>query len=193
MSKNRLEAFSDGVIAILITIMVLEFKVPAQTDWAGLLPLVPSLISYLLSFIMLGIYWNNHHHMIHSAASVNGRILWANLHLLFWLSLVPFVTAWVGEHNFAQIPVIALGAVLEMASIAYYFLAHSLVRHHGHDSEFAQALGGDIKGMASNILYPVGIGLTFVHPWCGFATYIGVAAVWFIPDRRFERFHVVKK
>jgi len=187
MSKTRLEAFSDGVIAILITIMVLEFKVPHETDWSGLIPLIPTAISYTLSFVMLGIYWNNHHHMIHSATSVNGRVLWANLHLLFWLSLVPFVTAWVGEHEFAQIPVIVQGAVMEMAGIAYYLLTRVLVAHQGQDSEFARALGGDFKGVLSVILYPAGIALTFLHPWLGFATYVVVAAIWFVPDRRFER------
>jgi len=187
MSKTRLEAFSDGVIAILITIMVLEFKVPHETDWSGLLPLLPTAISYVLSFVMLGIYWNNHHHMIHSATSVSGRVLWANLHLLFWLSLVPFVTAWVGEHDFAQIPVIAQGFVMEMAAVAYYQLAHALVAHHGRESEFARALGRDFKGVLSAILYPVGIALTFLHPWFGFATYVAVAVIWFVPDRRFEK------
>jgi len=193
MSKTRLEAFSDGVLAILITIMVLEFKVPQGTDWADLFPLVPAGISYALSFVMLGIYWNNHHHMIHSARSVDGRVLWANLHLLFWLSLVPFVTAWVGEHQFAQIPVIAQGAVMEMAGVAYYLLAHLLVAHHGRDSEFARALGRDFKGVVSVVLYPAGMALTFVHPWLGFGTYVLVAAIWFVPDGRFERKGVSKE
>jgi len=187
MTKNRLEAFSDGVIAILITIMVLEFKVPHETTWEALVPLVPTVISYLLSFIMVGIYWNNHHHMLHSATSVSGGVLWANLHLLFWLSLVPFVTAWVGEHEFAQIPVIAQGLVMEMAGIAYYLLSRTLVHHHGRESGFSQALGWDLKGILSMILYPTGIALTFIHPWLGFGAYTVVAAIWFIPDRRFEK------
>jgi uncharacterized membrane protein len=187
MTKTRLEAFSDGVIAILITIMVLEFKVPQSTEWSGLLPLIPTAISYALSFVMLGIYWNNHHHMLHSAHTVNGTALWANLHLLFWLSLMPFVTAWVGEHEFAQVPVVAQGIVFEMAGIAYFLLSRVLVAHHGWESEFARALGGDLKGILSMVIYPTGIGLTFVHPWLGFAAYVVVAALWFVPDRRFER------
>jgi len=161
--------------------------VPHETTWEALLPLVPTVISYLLSFIMVGIYWNNHHHMIHSATSINGRVLWANLHLLFWLSLIPFVTAWVGEHEFAQVPVVVQGVVMGMAGIAYYMLSHSLVRHHGRDSEFSRALGGDFKGTISVVLYPAGIALTFVHPWLGFAAYVVVALIWFIPDRRFEK------
>jgi len=189
MTKNRLEAFSDGVIAVVITIMVLEFKVPQETTWEALLPLIPTMISYALSFIMVGIYWNNHHHMIHSVTSVNGRVLWANLHLLFWLSLVPFATAWVGEHQFAQVPVVVQGVVFEMAGIAYYLLSHTLVHHHGRDSEFAQALGGDFKGVVSTLLYPTGIALSFVHPWLGFSAYVVVALIWFIPDRRFEKVH----
>jgi uncharacterized membrane protein len=186
MTKNRLEAFSDGVIAILITIMVLEFKVPRGTDWSELLPLVPTALSYALSFIMLGIYWNNHHHMLHSVSSVNGAVLWANLHLLFWLSLVPFVTAWVGEHEFAQVPVMAQGVVMELAGVAYFILTRALLAHQGRDSKFARALGRDAKGVASMVLYPLGIALTFWHPWFGFGAYVVVAMIWLVPDRRFE-------
>jgi uncharacterized membrane protein len=187
VSKNRLEAFSDGVIAIIITIMVLEFKVPQDTGWTALAPLVPSFLSYLLSFVMVGIYWNNHHHMVHSARSVDGLVLWANLHLLFWLSLLPFTTAWVGEHEFAKVPVVCQGIDFLGAGTAYFLLAKALARHHGHNSGFSQALGSDLKGMLSVVLYLTGIGLAFVHPWLGFGAYVLVAGVWFVPDRRFER------
>ena len=186
MTKGRLEAFSDGVLAIIITVMVLELKVPHGDTIAALKPVLPAFISYVLSFIYIGIYWNNHHHMLHAAHKVSGRVLWANSHLLFWLSLVPFVTNWMGENNFTTLPVILYGAVLFMAAIAYYILAHSLTNLHGKDSLFALALGSDFKGKISLLFYIVGISLTFIHPLIGFACYVLVAIVWFVPDRRFE-------
>lgn len=187
MGKGRLEAFSDGVIAIIITIMVLEMKVPHDgTDLASLKGLLPVFFSYVLSFVYIGIYWNNHHHMLHASHKVNGRVLWANLHLLFWLSLVPFVSGWMGENNFARWPVILYGVVLFMAAVAYYLLAHALTSHHGKDSALAKALGSDLKGKISLIIYAAGIGLCFINPWFGFALYVVVAVIWFIPDKRIE-------
>src|SRR5687768_3716891 len=186
MGKGRLEAFSDGVLAIIITIMVLEMKVPHGDSLASLKPLVPVFISYILSFIYIGIYWNNHHHMLHAAKQVNGRTLWANIHLLFWLSLIPFVTGWMGENNFTTLPVALYGIVLMMAGVAYYILAHSLIGLHGKNSTLAEAFGRDWKGILSVTFYAVGIGLSFIKPWLGFATYALVAAIWFIPDKRIE-------
>lgn len=186
MGKGRLEAFSDGVLAIIITIMVLEMKVPHGDSLASLKPLVPVFISYILSFIYIGIYWNNHHHMLHAAKLVNGRTLWANIHLLFWLSLVPFVTHWMGENNFTVWPVALYGIVLMMAGVAYYILAHSLIGLHGKNSTLAEAFGRDWKGISSVIIYAIGIGLSFIKPWLGFAMYVLVAAIWFIPDKRIE-------
>ncbi|HKZ67301.1 MAG TPA: TMEM175 family protein [Chitinophagaceae bacterium] len=186
MGKGRLEAFSDGVLAIIITIMVLEMKVPHGDSFASLKPLFPVFISYILSFIYIGIYWNNHHHMLHAAKQVNGKTLWANIHLLFWLSLIPFVTGWMGENNFTTLPVALYGMVLLMAAVAYYLLAHSLARLHGKNSTLAEALGNDWKGILSVLSYAVGIGLSFIKPWLGFATYALVAAIWFIPDKRIE-------
>jgi len=186
MGKGRLEAFSDGVLAIIITIMVLEMKVPHGNSFADLKPLLPVFLSYLLSFIYIGIYWNNHHHMLHAANKVNGTILWTNTHLLFWLSLVPFATAWMGENNFSRWPVVLYGIMLLMASIAYYFLAHALAAAHGKESTLAKAIGKDRKGMISTVIYIVGIILSFVHPYLGFGMYVVVAAIWFIPDRRIE-------
>jgi uncharacterized membrane protein len=186
MTKNRLEAFSDGVIAIIITIMVLELKIPHGDSWSSLKPLLPVIVSYILSFLNIGIYWNNHHHMIHAAHKVNGSILWANLHLLFWLSLVPFVTGWMGENNFKTIPVVLYGFVLLMAGIAYYILAHSLTSVHGKESSFAKALGSDTKGKISVLVYAVGIVLSFVHPMLGVLLYFLVSIMWLIPDKRFE-------
>ena len=187
MGKNRLEAFSDGVIAIIITIMVLEMKVPHGDDLAVLYPLLPVLISYALSFIYIGIYWNNHHHMLHAARHVNGPILWANLHLLFWLSLVPFVTGWMGENHFSAAPVALYGTVLLMAGIAYFILSRALIKHHGQDSPLAIALGTDFKGKASLVTYAVAVPLSFVNRWLAFGLYIAVAVIWFIPDRRIEK------
>jgi len=186
VSKARLEAFSDGVIAVIITIMVLEMKVPHGTDFESLGPLVPVFLSYVLSFVYTGIYWNNHHHMFHAVRQVNGSILWANMHLLFWLSLVPFVTGWVSENHFAPIPVALYGVVLLCAGAAYYLLAHCLGAVHGHDSDIARRLGDDFKGKISVVIYGIAIPLAFVQWWIAFALYIAVAVMWFVPDRRFE-------
>ncbi len=187
MGKGRLEAFSDGVLAIIITIMVLELKVPHGDDLTDLVPLVPVFISYVLSFIYLGIYWNNHHHMLHAVSKVNGTILWANLHLLFWLSLVPFVTGWMGENQFAARPVALYGAVLIMAAIAYFILSRALINHHGRDSALAKAVGKDFKGKVSVLIYAVAIASSFLNRWAAFGLYIFVALMWLIPDRRIER------
>jgi uncharacterized membrane protein len=186
MGKGRLEAFSDGVIAIIITIMVLELKVPHGGTLDTLLPLLPVFFSYVLSFIYVGIYWNNHHHMLHASTRVTGAVLWANLHLLFWLSLIPFVTGWMGENHFAMLPVALYGFVLLMCGLAYTLLARCLMTVHGKESALASALGKDGKGLLSVVLYLAGIGLSFVDPWFGFAVYVGVALMWFIPDRRIE-------
>jgi len=186
VGKNRLEAFSDGVIAIIITIMVLEMKVPHGNDLAALRPLIPVFVSYVLSFAYVGIYWNNHHHMLHAAAQVNGAILWANLHLLFWLSLIPFVTGWMGENHFAALPVALYGVVLLMAGAAYTILANALIRRHGPESTLARALGRDFKGKVSLVAYVLAIPLAFVNNWIAMAVYFAVAAMWLIPDRRIE-------
>ncbi len=186
MGKGRLEAFSDGVIAIIITIMVLELKVPHGTELNALTSLIPDLLSYVLSFVFIGIYWNNHHHMLHATQKVNGRVLWANLHLLFWLSLIPFVTRWMGENYFAATPVALYGVVLLMAGVAYFILARALVAHHAKDSTLAIAIGKDRKGLVSILLYAVAIPLSFVNPWIAFSIYVLVAIIWFIPDRRIE-------
>lgn len=187
MGKGRLEAFSDGVIAIIITIMVLELKVPHGTDLAALQPLLPVFLSYVLSFIYVGIYWNNHHHLIHAVSHVSGGVLWANLHVLFWLSLIPFVTGWVGENHFATWPVACYGVVLFMAGLAYSLLTHCLLQQGGENAALASAIGVDRKGWLSILLYALGIGLSFLNSWLGFAVYIGVALLWLIPDRRIER------
>ena len=187
MSKNRMEAFSDGVIAILITIMVLELAAPHGADLAELRPLIPTFLCYVLSFIFLGIYWSNHHHLIQATQHVSGPILWANLHLLFWLSLVPFVTAWMGQNNFAAWPVALYGAVLMCAGIAYYILARALVKLHGQDSVLATALGQDFKGKLSVMIYAAGIPLAFIAAWLSCGLYVVVAIMWLIPDRRIEK------
>ncbi len=187
MTKGRLEAFSDGVIAIIITIMVLELKVPHETTAAALAPLAPVFLSYVLSFVFLGIYWSNHHHLLHAVKHVNGRVLWANLHLLFWLSLVPFVTAWMGENHFARLTVALYGTVLLLASIAYFILARLLISLHGSDSVLATALGRDFKGKVSTIIYLVAIPLALVKWWLACALYVLVAIMWLVPDRRIER------
>ena len=187
MTKNRLEAFSDGVIAIIITIMVLELRVPHGEDLATLAPLWPVFLSYVLSFVYVGIYWNNHHHMLHACTRVNGATLWANLHLLFWLSLFPFVTGWMGENHFAELPTALYGFVLLMAAIAYWFLERAIIAEHGRDSLLAVAVGSDWKGKLSPLLYAVAIGLAFVNQWLADAIYVLVAAIWFIPDSRIER------
>ncbi len=186
MGKNRLEAFSDGVIAIIITIMVLELKVPHEADLQALAPLWPVFLSYVLSFIYVGIYWNNHHHLMHSVQAISGRVLWANLHLLFWLSLIPFVSGWMGENHFATLPVAAYGLVLFMCSVAYDLLVRSLSRQR-ENTMLAEAIGADRKGVLSVALYLSGIALSFVHPWIGFAVYAAAAVVWFMPDTRIER------
>lgn len=187
MTKTRMEAFSDGVIAIIITIMVLELKVPEGADFASLRPLLPVALSYVLSFIFLGIYWSNHHHLLHAVDHVDGRILWANLHLLFWLSLVPFVTAWMGENHFAAGPVALYGAVMFFAGVAYFFLVRALLAHHGVNSLLATALGWDFKGKISMLIYLVAIPLAFVRWWLACALYLTVSCMWLIPDRRIER------
>jgi uncharacterized membrane protein len=187
MEKGRLEAFSDAVIAIIMTIMVLELKVPHEATWAALRPLAPVFFSYAISFLMIGIYWNNHHHLLQATQYVNGRVLWANLHLLFWMSLIPFVTGWTGENNFAALPVACYGAVLLFSGIAYFVLTKTLVSHHGQDSALAIAMGKDFKGKISLLVYAVGIGVAFVQPWAAFMLYISVAIIWLIPDRRIER------
>ncbi len=187
MGKGRLEAFSDGVIAIIITIMVLELKVPHGADLRALAPMVPVLLSYVLSFVFVGIYWNNHHHMLTATHKVNGRILWANTHLLFWLSLVPFVTSYMSENHFAAVPVAIYGVVLIMCALAYTLLARFLVAYHGKDSTLAQALGNDYKGTASLILYAAGIPLAFVDPRISITCYVLVSIIWFVPDRRIEK------
>lgn len=187
MQKNRLEAFSDGVIAIIITIMVLELKVPHGTDLATLKPLLPVFLSYVLSFIYVGIYWNNHHHLLHATHKVGGRILWANLHLLFWLSLLPFATGWMGENHFTATPTAAYGFVLLMAAIAYYLLQCAIIAQEGRASLLAQAVGRDWKGKVSPALYLGAIGLSVVQPWLGSTIYVLVALLWFIPDRRIEQ------
>jgi len=187
VGKTRLEAFSDGVIAIIITIMVLELKVPHGVTFEALVPLGPVMLSYVLSFAYVGIYWNNHHHLLHAVRGVSGGVLWANLHLLFWLSLIPFVTGWMGENHFATLPVAAYGVILFMSSVAYMILVRFLTRHQRENEALARAIGSDIKGRASLALYALGVALAFVHPWLGFAVYFGVALMWFIPDRRIER------
>lgn len=187
MGRGRLEAFSDGVLAIIITIMVLELKVPHSDDLSGLKPLMPVFVSYVLSFIYIGIYWNNHHHMLHAAQHVNGKVLWANIHLLFWLSLVPFATAWMGENNFSKWPMIAYGFVLFMAGVAYYILSRSLIKLHGRQSTLAIAVGNDLKGIMSVVIYAVAIGLAFINSWISLFLYALVAVIWFIPDTRIEK------
>lgn len=186
MGKGRLEAFTDGVIAVIITIMVLEMKVPHGTDMPALVPLIPVFLSYVLSFVFVGIYWNNHHHMLHAVEHVTGGILWANLHLLFWLSLVPFVTGWMSENQFAPVPVALYGVVLLMSGIAYYILARILVAQHDRNSTLARALGKDFKGIASIVVYAIAIALAFLYPWAACALYVVVAIMWLVPDPRIE-------
>ena len=192
MHKGRLEAFSDGVLAILITIMVLEFATPHGSELSALRPLVPTFCCYLLSFVFLGIYWNNHHHMLQAAHRVNGAVLWANMHLLFWLSLVPFGTAWMGHHSNSAWPVAVYGIVLFFAGVAYFILARVLISLHGRESVLAKALGADVKGQLSVLLYFVAIGMAFVVPLVSKLLYVCVAILWLVPDRRFER-HLAEK
>jgi uncharacterized membrane protein len=187
MSKGRLEAFSDGVIAILITIMVLELKVPQQAGVAALRTLVPVFLSYVLSFVFLGIYWSNHHHLLQATEHVDGRVLWANLHLLFWLSLIPFVTGWVGENQFAAWPVALYGTLLLLAAVAYFILTRALIALHGSNSVLATALGRDFKGKVSIVIYLVAIPLAFLNSWLAGALYVLVAVMWLVPDRRIEK------
>jgi uncharacterized membrane protein len=187
MSKGRLEAFSDAVIAIIITIMVLELTVPHEADLAALLPLAPIFLSYALSFVFLGIYWNNHHHLLQAVKHVDGRVLWANLHLLFWLSLFPFGTAWMGENNFSAWPVALYGLILLLAALAYLILTRTLISLHGRDSLLATALGRDFKGKVSAVIYAVAIPLAFMNSWFACALYVLVAVIWLIPDRRIEK------
>jgi len=182
-----MEAFSDGVIAILITVMVLELPTPHGTSWAALHEALPVLLAYVLSFVYLGIYWNNHHHMLQATRRVSGPMLWANLHLLFWLSLVPFTTAWLGENQLAPAPAAAYGIVLLAAALAYYLLQTVIIRSQGDGSVVARAVGRDLKGKLSPGIYAVGIGLSLVEPWLGVAVYTGMALVWLVPDRRLER------
>src|SRR5688572_4637528 len=187
MRTTRLEAFSDGVLAIIITIMVLELRVPHTADLAGLRPVAPVFLSYVLSFVYIGIYWNNHHHMLHVCGRVTGGILWANLHLLFWLSLVPFVTAWMGENHFAALPTAAYGGVLLLAAVAYWILQRTIITTQGSDSLLARAVGRDVKGKLSPLMYVLAIGASFVNPALAGALYVGVALMWLFPDRRIER------
>lgn len=187
MSKGRLEAFSDGVIAVIITIMVLELQAPHGASLADLKPIIPVFLSYVLSFIFVGIYWNNHHHLLHAVHRVNGRVLWANLHLLFWLSLIPFATDWMGVNKWARVPVALYGCLLLMAAIAYTILAYELIALEGRDSTLARALGRDYKGKTSLLLYALAIPLAFIDPRISTAIYVLVAFIWLVPDRRIER------
>jgi len=187
VGKGRLEAFSDGVIAIIITIMVLDLKAPMGNDLTALKSVIPTLTSYVLSFIFVGIYWNNHHHLIHTVKTVSGGILWANLHLLFWLSLVPFFTRWMGQNNFSSLTVASYGVVLLLSAIAFTILIRAIIAHHGKDSTLAKAVGDDKKGNISLACYAVAIPLSFVHPAIGYSFYILVAFIWLVPDKRIEK------
>ena len=191
MGRDRLTAFSDGVIAIIITIMVLELKVPHGADWSALGSLLPVFLSYVLSFVYVAIYWNNHHHLLHTVTRVNGLILWANMHLLFWLSLTPFATGWMGENDFAPLPTAVYGVALLMPAIAYYLLQKAITRTHGVASTLAKALGSDIKGKISLLFYIAAILLALASPWISLALYTLVALIWLIPDRRIE--HAVRQ
>ena len=187
MSKTRLEAFSDGVIAIIITIMVIELRAPHGADWSTLRPLLPVLLSYVLSFVYIAIYWNNHHHLLHATRQISGDVMWANMHLLFWLSLVPFVTAWMGENEFARNPVALYGIVLLMAALAYTLLVRRLLKHHEPDSPLARAIGSDAKGNISLALYILGILSSWLDSRVALVFYVAVAVIWLVPDRRIER------
>lgn len=187
MSKGRLEAFSDGVIAILITIMVLGMKEPQGADLVSLAPVLPTLVSYILSFVFLGIYWSNHHHLFQAVDRVNGTILWANLHLLFWLSLIPFATSWIDQTAFAVLPVALYGVVLLLAAFAYFILVRVLLSLHGNDSLLATALGSDLKGKLSLLLYLLAIPLAFLNSWVAYGVYVLVAVIWLVPDPRIEK------
>lgn len=193
MSSTRLEAFSDAVIAIIITIMVLELRIPHSSEWSALIPTIPKFLVYVMSFVYLGIYWNNHHHMLVIAERVNGKVLWANLHLLFWLSLVPFVTGWMGENHFAAGPTALYGVILLFAAIAYYVLQGRIVSLQGKHSKLKEAIGRDLKGKASIWLYVAGIALAFWNTWFAIALYVFVALMWLVPDRRIESLVVESK
>jgi uncharacterized membrane protein len=186
MRKGRLEAFSDGVIAIIITIMVLELKIPHGADWEAIRPIVPVFFTYVLSFVYLGIYWNNHHHMLYVTDRINGGILWANMHLLFWLSLIPFVTGWMGENHFAPLPTAVYGGVMLAAAVAYYILQRLIIAEQGPHSKLKSAVGRDVKGKLSPLVYVVAIAMAFVNQWVSDALYVLVALMWLIPDRRIE-------
>lgn len=187
MTKGRLEAFSDGVIAVIITIMVLELKVPHDASWSALAPVAPVFLTYVLSFVFIGIYWSNHHHLLQAVQRINGKVLWANLHLLFWLSLTPFVTGWMGENRFAAVPAAMYGVVLLFAAIAYFILARALLSIHAPDSVLATALGADFKGKISMVIYLLAIPLAFVRSWLACGLYVLVAVMWLVPDRRIEK------
>jgi uncharacterized membrane protein len=187
MTKTRLEAFSDGFFAIIITVMVLELKVPHGASFAALVPVAPVLVSYVISFIYVGIYWNNHHHMLHASRHVDGRVLWANLHLLFWLSLVPFATGWIGENPTESVPTALYGVVLLFSGVAWLFVQEALLKVNGRDSPLGLAIGRDLKGKASAVIYTAAVALAFVRPWIADALYVGVAMIWLVPDRRIER------
>ena len=187
MTKNRLEAFSDGVLAIIITIMVLELKIPHGDSFEALKPLLPLFLTYIMSFVYLGIYWNNHHHLLHTVVRIDGKILWANLHLLFWLSLVPFVTGWMGENHFASLPTAVYGIIMLFAAIGYTILQRTIIVSHGSDSKLAEAVGEDFKGKLSMILYAAAIPSAFIEQWISDAIYITVALMWLIPDKRIEK------
>ena len=186
MGKDRLAAFSDGVIAIIITIMVLELHLPHDGDWGALVAIVPSLLTYVLSFIYVAIYWNNHHHLLHTVTRVDGLILWANMHLLFWLSIIPAATAWIGHNLLVSLPTAVYGAVLVMPAIAYYMLVQAIIRRHGRDSMLAQAIGSDLKGKVTVLLLLAGIVVAFLEPWIAMVLYVVVAIIWIVPDRRIE-------
>ena len=187
MGKDRLAAFSDGVFAIIITVMVLELKEPAGADWSALLDVAPTLLTYVLSFVYIAIYWNNHHHLLHTVARVDALILWANSHLLFWLSLVPFTTAWMGDKSFAPVPTAIYGVTMLMPGVAYYLLQKAITHRHGQQSVLAKALGHDFKGKVSLIAYATGVGFAFLSPWISVALYLLVAVMWLVPDRRIEK------
>ena len=186
MRTTRIEAFSDAVIAIILTIMVLELEIPHERDLDSLRPLIPVFLTYVLSFVNLGIYWNNHHHMLHATESVNGRVLWANLHLLFWLSLFPFATGWMGQNDFASVPTATYGVVLLLAAISYFILQTTIVSQQGPNSPLARAIGRDIKGKISPVIYAVGIGVAFLNEWIAVGLYVLVSLIWLVPDRRIE-------
>lgn len=187
MDKGRVEAFSDCVLSIIITIMVLQFQAPKTVELSALIPLIPKILSYIFSFIIVGIYWTNHHHLWQAVEEVNGSILWANLHLLFWLSLIPFVTSWIGENKLSSVPVAFYGGVLWFSAVAYFILVHTLMKYHGQDSLLAKAVGTDKKGLRSIYIYTAAIPLSFISPWLGAMIYVAVAIMWFMPDRRIEK------